>query len=125
LINKVAYFKAWYLSNEQMSASSIFLMSIAEIVGDFGFKGAARKGDTKSWIQGFAGYAFVIYFLIKSLKTGNVMYVNGMWDGVSALLETAAAFLIFGEKLNTPGQYLGLALIIGGVFCLHSGGIPY
>jgi multidrug transporter EmrE-like cation transporter len=48
-----------------------------------------------------------------------------MWDGFSAIIETIAAILIFGEKLNTMGQYLGLGLIIAGIFCLKNGGIPY
>jgi multidrug transporter EmrE-like cation transporter len=100
-------------------------MSISEIIGDFGFKGVARKGGINNWIAGIIGYIGVIYFLIKSLKVGNVTYVNGMWDGVSAILSTAAAFIIFGERLNTPSQYMGLALIIGGIFCLKGGGIPY
>jgi len=108
-----------------MSTLSIFFMSIAEIVGDFGFKGVARQGGVNNWIAGIAGYIGVVYFLIRSLRVGNVTYVNGMWDGVSAILETLAAFIIFGERLNTPYQYFGLALIIGGIFCLKSGGIPY
>jgi hypothetical protein len=46
-----------------------------------------------------------------------------MWDGVSALLEGLAAYLILGEKLNTRSQYMGLLLIIIGIFILRSGGI--
>jgi multidrug transporter EmrE-like cation transporter len=46
-----------------------------------------------------------------------------MWDGVSALLESVAAYLILGEKLNKPYQYIGLGVIILGIFILHSGGI--
>jgi multidrug transporter EmrE-like cation transporter len=48
-----------------------------------------------------------------------------MWDGVSAILETAAAFFIFGERMNSWTQYLGLALIIAGIFILKSGGIAH
>ena len=108
-----------------MSMLNIFLMSIAEIIGDFGFKGVARQGDINSWTAGIAGYVGVIYFLIQSLKVGNVTYVNGMWDGLSAVLETLAAILIFGERLNTTSQYIGLAFIICGIFFLKLGGIPY
>jgi hypothetical protein len=108
-----------------MSALDIVFMSIAEVVGDFGFKGVARHGGAQNWAAGVGGYIAVIYFLIRALKVGNVVYVNGMWDGVSAIIETIAALLIFGEKLNTMGQYLGLGLIIAGIFCLKNGGIPY
>jgi len=106
-----------------MSALDIMLMSLTEIIGDFGFKNVARTGSLTGWATGLGGYAGVIFYLIRSLRVGNVTYVNGMWDGVSAILETAAAFFLFGERLNSPTQYLGLGLIIMGLFALKSGGI--
>lgn len=106
-----------------MSAFDITLMSLAEIIGDFGFKNVARTGSLTGWAGGITGYIGVIYYLIRSLRVGNVMYVNGMWDGVSAILETAAAYILFGERLNSWKQYLGLILIIIGLFSLKSGGI--
>ena len=108
-----------------MSITTIALISLAEIVGDFGFKGVARNPTLGYWTAGSLGYLGVIYFLIKALKTGNVMYVNGAWDGVSAIMGTIMAFLILGERLNTPEQYLGLGVIIIGIFLLKSGGVPF
>jgi len=110
-----------------MSVFDISALSIAEIVGDFGFKAFARTGTGASFAQGTLGYVAVIYFLIRSLKVGNVLYVNGMWDGVSAVLETIAAYIILGERLNRPIEYLGLIAIIAGIFMLHApdGAIPY
>ena len=106
-----------------MSFSGLLVISIAEIFGDFSYKDFARHGKPLDFAKGSAGYLAVVYFLIKLLKSGNVLYVNGMWDGVSALLESIAAYLILGEKLNTPSQYFGLLFIIIGIFILHSGGI--
>ena len=106
-----------------MSLTSIFAISIAEIFGDFNYKEFARGGNPVDFAKGSAGYIAVVYFLIKLLKSGNVIYVNGMWDGVSTLLESVAAYLILGEKLNKPSQYIGLGVIIIGIFILHSGGI--
>ena len=108
-----------------MSLVDIVGACLYEIGGDFAFKEYARKGGAKSFALGMAGYAGVIYFLIKSLRVGNIAYVNGMWDGISGLLETLAAIFLFGEKLNNWVQYFGLGLIIAGTFALHSGGIPY
>jgi multidrug transporter EmrE-like cation transporter len=108
-----------------MSFGSILLVSLSEVIGDFGFKGVAREGGARNWAFGILGYIGVIYFLIKSLRVGNVTYVNGMWDGVSAVISTIVAYAFFGERLNSPYQYMGLLLIIGGIFCLKSGGIPY
>lgn len=106
-----------------MSVANILLMSLAEVFGDFKYKDFARGGGTGNLVAGSAGYIAVIYFLIKSLKQGNILYVNGMWDGASALIESVAAYLILGEKLNTPNQYIGLLFIIMGLFIVKSGGI--
>ena len=110
-----------------MSNLDIGLLSIAEIVGDFGFKSFARGGGATAFAQGALGYVGIIYFLIRSLRIGNVLYVNGMWDGVSAVLETLAAYFLLGERLNRPIEYLGLVAIIAGIFMLHApaGQIPY
>lgn len=99
------------------------MLSIAEIFGDFKFKDYARLGGWGNFAQGLLGYSGVIYFLIKSLRVGNVIYVNGMWDGVSAILETLAAYFILGERLNNTWQYLGLVLLITGLFLVKMGGI--
>ena len=110
-----------------MSLRNIILLSFAEVFGDFGYKAFARTGTKASFAQGSLGYVAVIYFLIKSLRQGNVLYVNGMWDGVSAIIESLAAYLILGERLKGTLQYMGLALVIVGIFMLHmpDGAIPY
>ena len=110
-----------------MSLKNIILLSFAEVLGDFGYKSFARTGAKTAFAQGSLGYVAVIYFLIRSLKEGNVLYVNGMWDGISAIIESIAAYLILGERLNRPSEYAGLALIIAGILMLHApaGSIPY
>lgn len=110
-----------------MSMLNIFLLSFAEVFGDFGFKTFARTGAKASFAQGSLGYVGVIYFLIKSLRQGNILYVNGMWDGMSAVIESLAAYLILGERLHGTAQYAGLGLVIAGILLLHApdGAIPY
>jgi len=108
-----------------MSNLIIALLSVAEVFGDTQLKFFARSGQQKYLAGGLVGYAGVIYFLIKALKSGNVMYVNGMWDGISAIVETVAVYFLLGERLNTSGQYAGLGLIIAGIFMLAQGGISY
>ena len=110
-----------------MSLLNIGLLSIAEIFGDFGFKNFARTSSARGLFQGVGGYIAIMFFLVRSLREGNVLYVNGMWDGVSAVLETIAAYFILGERLNRPIEYLGLLAIIAGIFMLHApdGDIPY
>jgi multidrug transporter EmrE-like cation transporter len=110
-----------------MSLKSIVLLSLVEILGDFGLKGFARTGATSSLVQGSLGYMGVVFFLVQALKSGNLLYVNGMWDGTSALLGSVAAYLILGERLHGPMQYAGLIVVIVGIFMLHApkGKIPF
>ena len=67
----------------------------------------------------------MIFYLIRSLRVGNVSYVNGMWDGISGILETIVAYVLFGERLNTPAQYAGILLVAVGLMLLKGGGIAY
>jgi len=106
-----------------MSLALIVALSVAEILGDTQFKFYARTGNAGNFAGGLVGYALVIYLLIKSLQVGNIIYVNGMWDGMSALLETLFAIFILGETLNSRWQFVGLGMIIMGIFLLRLGGI--
>ena len=108
-----------------MATLNVFMATLAEIVGDFGYKEFARKGTSKGFLQGSAGYVGVIYFLIQSLKTGNVLFVNGMWDGISGLLESLAAYFILGERFNHPMQYVAVAFITAGLVMLRYYGVSY
>lgn len=106
-----------------MSLFNVSMACIAEIIGDFGFKDFARKNTIQGFSQGIFGYVGVIYFLIASLRQGNVLWVNGMWDGISGILESLAAFLILGERFHHWYQYAGLILISAGIFLMRAGGI--
>jgi hypothetical protein len=57
-------------------------------------------------------FATTLVSLIWSFKTGNVMTVNGLWDGMSAIIE---AYLILGDRLENPYQYFGLCITVLGV----------
>jgi len=49
-----------------------------------------------------------------------VMYVNGMWDGMSGVMESLAAYFILGDRLQRPSQYVGLVLAIVGITMLKN-----
>ena len=101
-----------------MSLADITAMSVVEIVGDFAFKKFANEGGAAYFAAGVAGYIGVIYFLIRSLQGSTVLMVNGAWDGISTLIESVAAFVILGERFEHIGQYIGLLLIVLGLFLL-------
>ena len=102
----------------------ITLVRLSEYIGDSNFKLYARSGQLNHLGMGLVAYAVMISFLIKSLARSNLIYTNGMWDGVSALLTTILAFLLLGERLTNIQQWIGIAMIIGGIFALHTGKIP-
>jgi multidrug transporter EmrE-like cation transporter len=105
--------------------TNLVLLCLVEVYGDFKFKAYARSSDdtigVPLFIQGCAGYAGVIYFLIRMLRLKDVIWVNAMWDGSSALIETLFAYFMYGERLNRPVNYAGLALIVLGLFMLRNG----
>jgi multidrug transporter EmrE-like cation transporter len=96
----------------------ITLMCIVEILGDFAIEKYTQTWKAINLAQGVGLYGGVIFFLIKSLIGSNILYVNGMWDGISGLIESFAAYYFLGERLDRPVQYIGLGLIILGVFLM-------
>lgn len=104
--------------------ASIILISIIEFIGDSNFKIFARTNDYTSLIIGSIAYIVLVAFLVITLRLSNVIYVNGLWDGVSALIESLLAYLVLKETLSNGYQYAGLGLVIVGIFFLNLGKIP-
>jgi multidrug transporter EmrE-like cation transporter len=46
-----------------------------------------------------------------------------MWDGISGLVESLAAIFILGERFHDWKQYVGLGMIVVGLYVLRRGGI--
>lgn len=97
----------------------LLLLSLSEIIGDFAFKSFANTGTAFSFIIGSAGYVGVVAFLILSLRGSTVLLVNSLWDGISAILESVAAFIFLKERFENIWQYIGLLLIISGLFLIR------
>ena len=99
----------------------IVFLSLIEVYGDFSLRFYAQTNNPVWLGNGIVGYIGVVYYLIQSLQHNNVLYVNGMWDGVSAIIESVASYVILGDRLQKPSEYLGLLLIIIGVFLMKNG----
>jgi multidrug transporter EmrE-like cation transporter len=99
----------------------VVLLSIVEIYGDFSLRFYAQTNKVSWLVHGLMGYAGVVGLLVMSFKYNNVLYVNGMWDGVSGVVESLAAYFILGDRLKKKSQYLGLVLIVAGVALLKDG----
>lgn len=96
----------------------LILLSAVEIIGDFALEKYANTGSIDAFSIGVLGYIGVVYFLIQSLRGSSILYVNGMWDGISSILESLAAYFYLGERFEDPMQYFGLLLISVGLFYL-------
>jgi multidrug transporter EmrE-like cation transporter len=107
-----------FLFAQYMSLLRVGVLAVLEVFGDFMLKDYATTGAVSKLGLGVLGYVGVIMALVWSFHTGNVLLVNGMWDGMSAIIESVAAYLILGDRLSNPYQYAGLAMTVIGVFFL-------
>lgn len=102
-----------------MSVPQIFALSVTEIVGDFALKNFANDvGGWKMLALGAVSYVAVVIQLIVSLQGSTVLMVNNAWDGISTIVESAAAYIILGERFDNYLQYAGIIFIMAGLYLL-------
>lgn len=104
-----------------MGFVDILALATVEVYGDFNLRWFAQTDKVSFLWRGIAGYIGVVYLLIRSLRTNNVLYVNGLWDGLSSLIESFAAFYFLGDRLTSNQQYVGLIMTIAGVALMKMG----
>jgi len=110
--------------NMFMFILTIIVLSFFEFIGDSNFKYFARTNHKQHLYIGLIAYLVMIFLLVSVLKHGNLIFTNGMWDGISAIVTTVLAFVLFKERLSNKFQWIGLALVIGGCVLLSYGQIP-
>ena len=103
---------------------TILILSFFEFIGDTNFKFFARTNHKHHLYIGLIAYLVMIFLLVSALKRGNLIFTNGMWDGISAIVTTVLAFILFKERLSNKFQWVGLVLVIIGTFLLSYGQIP-
>ena len=101
-----------------MSLAQISLLSLVEIIGDFGLKKYSQSGKYIHLLAGVVGYIGVVIMLIICFKESTVLLVNAAWDGTSALLESIAAYVFLGERFDDYSQYGGVLMIVLGLYLL-------
>ena len=101
-----------------MSLSQIVGLSLVELIGDTGVKNFANQGGITNLGVGIVGYIGVFIMLIVALQGSTLMMVNAGWDGINALFSGIYAFFILGERFDNISQYLGLGLIVAGIWLL-------
>lgn len=96
----------------------VVITATIEIYADFMLRFYTQTSKLTYLVQGSLGYVGVVYFLIQSLRFGNVLYVNALWDGLSGLIESVAAYVFLGDRLTSQHQYVGLFFVIAGIVLL-------
>ena len=101
-----------------MSFQDIVPLVFTEIVGDFGYKVFANNGGVIPFATGTIGYVGVIYYLIRSLQGSTILVVNAAWDGISAVVESIAAYLFLGERFTSCSEFFGICFILLGLLLM-------
>jgi multidrug transporter EmrE-like cation transporter len=101
-----------------MGFEDIVMLSSVEVYGDFFLRFYAQTNKLEYLLNGILGYIGVVYYLIKSLRDDNVLYVNSMWDGISGVIESFAAYILLGDRLQHSYNYIGLVLIYAGILIM-------
>jgi multidrug transporter EmrE-like cation transporter len=73
-------------------------------------------------MSGIIGYVGVVFFLIKSLMGGGLMYVSVLWEAMITILGSLVAYFYFNERFDHWVQYLGIALALLAAILVHYGG---
>ena len=104
----------------------IIFSALLEYVGDSNFKLYARSSNSNYLLIGTIAYVIMVYMIIEILRNySNVMYMNGMWDATSIILETLLAYIFLKETLDNNYQLLGFIFVVFGVILMNIGNIPF
>lgn len=105
-----------------MSLLPVALMTLSEIWGNVHFKLFTHSGHHGHLGAGILGYLGVIFFLIKSLSVGSLLYVSAMWEGMIVVVGSFVAVFVLGENFESWVQWAGVGLGILSMLLVHLGG---
>ena len=100
----------------------LFLAIATEVVGTVALKYAVDH----FWIYGVAALCFILAFVLlhRVMQEGvNVGVAYGLWASGGVISTALLSAALFGEPLGAV-KLAGIALIMGGVFCVEMGAKP-
>jgi len=91
---------------------------VSEVIATSALK--ATDGFQRLWptVIVVVGYSSAFYLLSLTLRTIPVGITYAVWSGVGMVLIALAGWLLYGQRLDTPGV-IGMALIVAGVAILN------
>lgn len=105
-----------------MVLSQILAMGVTETYANMNLKEYATNGKKSCLAIGILGWALVIYLLIKSFRTHNLMHVSILWEFAITIFTAASAYFILGERFTSWLQWLGVILVFVGAYLVHQSG---
>jgi len=101
------------------------LAIIAEVIATTALKSVDGLNKPLPLLLVVVGYALAFAMLALVMRSIPVGVAYALWSGLGIVLISLAAWLIYGQRLDTP-TLLGMALIISGVaviqlFSTHNG----
>lgn len=105
-----------------MVLPQVLAMGAAETYANMNLKEYAVNGKKSSLALGILGWAFVIYLLINSFRTHNLMHVSILWEFAITIFTAGSAYYILGERFTSWFQWLGVILVFLGAYLVHQGG---
>ena len=94
----------------------IWIITMTELIGDINLKIFATTNVFFHFYAGIFLYIILALELAVGFQTLGIGWLNGAWDGTSTVVSVLAG-RVMGEQL-TSQQYLGLGLIIVGLYLL-------
>lgn len=91
---------------------------LAEVIATSALKASDGFSRLLPSVIVVAGYGVAFYFLSLTLKAIPVGIAYAVWSGVGIVLVSLIAWLVFGQKLDTPAL-IGIGLIVAGVLVLN------
>lgn len=101
----------------------LFLAIASEVAGTVALKYAVEH----VWIYGVAAFCFILAFVLlhRVMQEGvNVGVAYGLWASGGVISTALLSAALFGEPLGAV-KLAGIALIMGGVFCVEMGAKPH
>ena len=94
----------------------IWIITMTELVGDLNLKSFVTTNLSFHFYAGILLYIVLALQITVGFNTMGIAWLNGARDGTSALSSTIVGAAL-GEELK-PLQWMGLALIAAGLYCL-------
>jgi small multidrug resistance pump len=96
----------------------LLIAIVAEVIGTTALKQSAGFTRPIPLVVTAVSYALAFYFLSLTLERIPTGVAYAIWSGVGIVLIAALAWVVHGQKLDSPAL-LGVGLILAGVLVLN------